>query len=86
MTTSDAINQLECSERGQKTCKLLLDFLKSPVVNGLDGSNSMAVVTLVGYYMVGSGSDACAAKDGLNAVVNRNQWVKERKPNLSTLF
>jgi hypothetical protein len=75
MTIQQAIKQLERSERGQMTSKLLLDFLKSHHVSGLDGSSSEAVVTLVAYCLLGCGSDACAIKDGLQEVVQHNQWV-----------
>ena len=47
MTIKQACMQLERSERGQKTCKLLLDFLKSSTVQGLDGNNEQAVAALV---------------------------------------
>ncbi|HEX3720337.1 MAG TPA: hypothetical protein VH595_20490 [Verrucomicrobiae bacterium] len=75
MTIQEAIKQLERSERGQMTCKLLLDFLKSPTVQGLDGRNSAAVHELVQRHMLGGGKEACEVIDGLYDVVERNQWV-----------
>lgn len=76
METPDAIKQLERSERGQQTCKLLLDFLNSPAVKFLDGRNQTAVAMLVNNFMLGSSADACAVVEALEGVVNRNQWVK----------
>ncbi len=74
-TIEQAIKQLERSERGQKTVKLLRDFLKSAPVQGLDGSNSEAVVTLTAHYLLGSGTDACNVNDAMNELIERNQWV-----------
>lgn len=74
-TIEQAARQLEQSERGQKTVKLLRDFLKSQPVQGLDDPNSEAVMTLAGYYLLGSSTDACRVTDAMNEVVNRNQWV-----------
>lgn len=70
-----AAAQLEQSERGQITCKLLADFLKSKPVHGLDQFNNKAVTTLVMHYLLGSGADACAVKDALNGVLERHPWV-----------
>lgn len=75
MTIQQAAKQLERSERGQMTCKLLRDFLKSSHVQGLDGSNCQAVTALVSHYLLGGGSDACAVQDALNGIIERNQWV-----------
>lgn len=75
MNTQQAIAQLERSERGQKTAKLLLDFLDSSAVKYLDGRNFEALVTLVARYSLGTGADSCEVMDGLRAVVDRNQWV-----------
>lgn len=74
-TIEQAIKQLERSERGQQTVKLLRDFLKSAPVQGMDGSNSEAVTTLVAHYLLGSGTDACNVNDAMNELINRNQWV-----------
>ncbi len=74
-TIQQAIKQLERSERGQQTVKLLRDFLKSAPVQGLDGSNSEAVVTLTAHYLLGSGTDACNVNDAMNGLIERNQWV-----------
>lgn len=74
-TIDQAIKQLERSERGQQTVKLLRDFLKSAPVQGLDGSNSEAVVTLAAHYLLGSGTVACNVNDAMNELINRNQWV-----------
>jgi uncharacterized protein YbcI len=74
-TIEQAIKQLERSERGQQTVKLLRDFLKSHAVQGLDGSNSEAVVTLAAHYLLGSGTDACNVSDAMNGLIERNKWV-----------
>ncbi len=74
-TIEESVKQLERSERGQKTCKLLLDFLKSHAVHGLDQDNCEAVVTLASYYLLGTGSQACAVKDAMEGIINRNKWV-----------
>lgn len=74
-TIQQSIKQLERSERGQMAAKLLLDLLKADSINGLDGSNSQAVVTLAAHYLCGGGADACAVKEELQALVERNQWV-----------
>lgn len=74
-TIQQAITQLERSERGQQTVKLLRDFLKSAPVQGLDGSNSEAVVTLTAHYLLGSGTDAYNVNDAMNQLIERNQWV-----------
>ena len=74
-TIEQAAKQLERSERGQKTSKLLRDFLKSPAVQGLDCENCNAVVTLAAHYLLGGGADACAVQDALNGIVDRHQWV-----------
>ena len=76
-TIEQAAKQLERSERGQMACKLLLDFLKSNPVQGLDGGNSEAVITLAGHYLLGGGVQALAVTDALNGVIDRNQWVKQ---------
>lgn len=70
-----AARQLERSERGQLTCKLLRDFLKTHAVKGLDGENSMAVALLVQAYMTGTGGHACAVINQLGEVIERNKWV-----------
>jgi hypothetical protein len=75
MTTPEATKQLERSERGQLTCKLLLDFLNSPTVKYLDGRNFEALTTLVTRYALGSGADSCEVIEQLEAVIERNQWV-----------
>ena len=74
-TIEQAAKQLERSERGQMTAKLLRDFLKSHAVQGLDASNCEAVVTLAANYLLGGGSHACAVQDALNGIVERNGWV-----------
>ena len=74
-TIEQAAKQLERSERGQMASKLLLDFLKSHAVQGLDGSNCEAVVTLSAHFLLGGGGDACAVKDALTGIIERNQWV-----------
>lgn len=74
-TIEQAAKQLERSERGQMTSKLLLNFLKSAPVQGLDGPNCEAVVTLAAHYLPGSDKDACAVQDALNGIIERNQWV-----------
>jgi len=74
-TTQQAIAKLERSERGQQTVKLLSDFLKSAPVQGLDGDNSEAVLTLTAHYLLGSGTDACNVSDAINKLIERNQWV-----------
>jgi len=75
MTITAAAKQLERSERGQMTCKLLLDLLKSDTVKFLDGGNSAAVAALVTAYMLGDGQDACSVIGALNQVIDRNRWV-----------
>jgi len=75
MNTLQAAKQLERSERGQKAAKLLLDFLDSSTVKFLDGSNFHAITTLVASYALGSGADACAVIESLQAIVERNKWV-----------
>lgn len=70
-----AIQRLEGSERGQLTCKQLLDFLKSPTVQGLDGCNSHAVALLVSLFMLNGGNVACEVVDSLKQTVERNSWV-----------
>jgi hypothetical protein len=72
-----AAAQLENSERGQITCKLLADFLQSKPVRGLDQFNNEAVTTLVAHYTLGSGADACAVIDALYGVIERNPWVNQ---------
>jgi hypothetical protein len=74
-TIEQAIKQLERSERGQQTVKLLRDFLKSHAVQGLDAPNSEAVVTLAAHYLLGRSTDACNVNDAMNELINRNQWV-----------
>lgn len=74
-TIEQAAKQLERSERGKMTAKLLRDFLKSHAVQGLDCENCNAVVTLAGHYLLGGGSNACAVQDALNGIIERNQWV-----------
>ena len=74
-TVEQAIQQLERSERGQQTVKLLRDFLKSAPVQGLDAGNSQAVVTLAAHYLLGNGTDACNVNDAMNGLIERNQWV-----------
>jgi hypothetical protein len=74
-TIEQSIKQLERSERGQQTVKLLRDFLKSHAVQGLDAPNSEAVVTLTAHYLLGSSTDACNVNDAMNELINRNQWV-----------
>lgn len=71
----EAAKQLEKSERGQMTCKLLADFLQSRPVSGLDQFNQAAVANLVVHYMLGSGADACAVVDAVNEVLERHPWV-----------
>lgn len=68
-----AARHLECTERGQMTCKQLLDFLKSSDVQGLDQRNSEAVTTLVTCYMMGR---PCHVLEALSGVVRRNMWVE----------
>ena len=68
-----ATHQLERSERGQMTCKMLLDFLNS--VKDLDGSNCDAVGTLVVAFLCGTGQSACDVVEALRKVVERNRWV-----------
>lgn len=74
-TIESSVKRLARSERGQKTCKLLLDFIKSPTVRGLDGENCEAVAALVSQFMLGDGATSCEVIEGLNAVIERNQWV-----------
>ena len=66
-STKACVEQLERSERGRMTIKLLRDFLKSPTVQGLDGCNSEAVTTLVARHMLGSSTDVCEVMDALSA-------------------
>jgi hypothetical protein len=73
----DAVKQLERSERGQMTCKLLRDFLQSHTVRGLDAHNCSAVATLVVVFMAGFGRDCCEVVDSLTGAVDRNQWVNQ---------
>lgn len=70
-----ATKQLERSERGIVTCKLLLDFLKSSTVQGLDANNQTAVATLVLRHMFGDSTDALEVLRALQAVTHRNEWV-----------
>jgi hypothetical protein len=71
------VSQLEQNERGQMTCKLLLDFLKSPTVRGLDGPNSHAVAGLIVAFMNGSGEQSCAVQDALYSAVERHPWTTQ---------
>jgi hypothetical protein len=75
----ESIQQLERSERGQLTCKLLKDFFSSATVQGLDGSNSEAVAHLVFAFMVGGSNHASTVMDGLRKVIQRHQWVERAK-------
>ena len=75
MTMNDAVRQLERSERGQMTCKLLHDFLASNTVKFLDEPNQHAVAVIVASYMIGDSPMACAVIDELAALIERNQWV-----------
>lgn len=72
-----AIKQLERSERGQIVCKLLLDFLESRPISGLDCWNEQAVTILVGCFMLGGRADASAVLDALDGVVKRNPGVTQ---------
>lgn len=74
-TIQQSVEQLERSERGQKTVKLLRDFLKSGPVKGLDDPNCEAVTLLVTHYMLGSGTDSCNVIDAMDALIERHGWV-----------
>lgn len=75
-TIEEAIQQLERSERGQMTCKLLKDFLASGPVKFLGGSNSEAVTVLITFFMMGNGAAASKVMEKLEGVIERNQWVE----------
>lgn len=79
MTVEKAAKQLERSERGQATCKLLYDFLRSNTVKFLDERNFEALTTLVAAYALGSSNDACNVTDALRGVIERNQWVNKQE-------
>jgi hypothetical protein len=75
-TIPQAIAQLERTERGQQTVKLLRDFLKSPTVAGLDECNSEAVVTLVEHYLLADSKYARNVIDEMNELIQRNQILE----------
>jgi hypothetical protein len=67
------IQQLERSERGQMTCKLLRDFFKSNTAKFLDEKNQIAVCSIVCCYTLGNSTQACEVMNLLNDVVERNE-------------
>jgi len=73
-----AIRQLNKSDRGRETCKLLFAFLKSETVKGLDGFNQDAVHALVTAYMGGNGTDADHVMTSLRAVAM--PWPEPEMP------
>lgn len=76
MNITQAIKQLERSERGQLTCKLLLDFLQSDTIQGLDSANYMAVAEIMWSFMFRDRDESNAVLRSLQGVVDRNRWVK----------
>jgi len=79
MNIEQATKQLERSERGQMTAKLLLDFLNSDTVKYLDGQNFEAVATLTTSFALGTSAESCAVIAALEGVVQRNRWVQVKK-------